>query len=64
MKIKIATYNILHGYHKDQILENIETLIGKGADVICIQEAEIPLEGGFHRIGKLNISTANFEVVI
>ncbi len=46
MKIKIATYNILHGYHKDQILENIETLIGKGADVICIQEAEIPLEGG------------------
>ena len=44
MKLTCATYNILHGYYKDQIFKNIKTLIEKGADVICIQEAEIEIE--------------------
>ncbi len=44
MKLTLATYNILHGYHKEKILENIKTLIDKGTDIICIQEAEIKFE--------------------
>jgi endonuclease/exonuclease/phosphatase family metal-dependent hydrolase len=62
MDIKIATYNILHGYNKEKVLENIRALVSKGADVICIQEAEIPLEGGFHLVGRLNIFKENFRV--
>jgi endonuclease/exonuclease/phosphatase family metal-dependent hydrolase len=44
MEITCATYNILHGCYKDKIFKNIQLLLDKGADVICIQESEIPLE--------------------
>jgi endonuclease/exonuclease/phosphatase family metal-dependent hydrolase len=44
MKLAFATYNILHGYHTEQILDNIKMFINKGAKIICIQEAEIPIE--------------------
>ncbi|MES2224348.1 MAG: endonuclease/exonuclease/phosphatase family protein [Patescibacteria group bacterium] len=40
----IATYNILHGYHKDLILNNIKILIEKDIDIICLQEADISFE--------------------
>lgn len=39
-----ATYNILHGYHRSMILRNIRFLIDEGADVICLQEAEVRFE--------------------
>jgi endonuclease/exonuclease/phosphatase family metal-dependent hydrolase len=42
--IKIVTYNILHGYHSDLIIKKIELLIEKGADVICLQEADLPFK--------------------
>ncbi len=42
--ITVATYNILHDYYADLILENIALLIEKGVDVICLQEAESKLE--------------------
>jgi len=39
--LKIATWNILHGTFKEDILEGLYFLIAKaGADVICLQEAE------------------------
>ncbi len=42
--ITLATYNILHGHFKDQILANIKNLFEKGADIICLQEADMPFE--------------------
>lgn len=42
--LKFATYNILHGYHSDLILKNLDSLIKKGADVICMQEADLPFQ--------------------
>ena len=44
MNLTCATYNILHGYHSDLIVKNIRFLIDQGADVICLQEAEIDFE--------------------
>lgn len=44
MTFTCATYNILHGYHRDMILENIRFLIAQGADVVCLQEAEVKFE--------------------
>ncbi len=44
MTVTCATYNILHGYHRDMILKNIRFLIDEGADVICLQEAEVRFE--------------------
>jgi len=44
MMLTCATYNILHGYHRDLILKNIRFLIGQGADAICLQEAEVRFE--------------------
>jgi endonuclease/exonuclease/phosphatase family metal-dependent hydrolase len=44
MTLTCATYNILHGYHRDLILKNIRFLIERGADVICLQEAEVRFE--------------------
>lgn len=44
MNITCATYNILHGYHRDLILKNIRFLIDEGADVICLQEVEVRFE--------------------
>lgn len=44
MKLTCATYNILHGYHRAQVLKNIAFLIGTGVDVICLQEVEVPFE--------------------
>lgn len=46
MNFTCATYNILHGYHRDLILKNIRFLIKEGADAICLQEAEIKFEKG------------------
>jgi endonuclease/exonuclease/phosphatase family metal-dependent hydrolase len=45
MTFTCATYNILHGYHEDMILRNIGFLMGKSADIICLQEAEVTFEG-------------------
>lgn len=42
--VTCATYNILHGYHRDLVLNNIRFLAEKGADVICLQEAEVDFE--------------------
>lgn len=36
----VASYNILHGYRHKQILDNLELLVEKGADIICLQEAD------------------------
>jgi endonuclease/exonuclease/phosphatase family metal-dependent hydrolase len=44
MTLTCATYNILHGYHRELILKNIRFLIDQGADVICLQEAEVRFE--------------------
>ena len=44
MKFTCATYNILHGYHRDLILNNIRFLMERSADVICLQEAEVGFE--------------------
>jgi len=44
MNLTCATYNILHGYHREMILKNIRFLMDQGADVICLQEAEIDFE--------------------
>ena len=44
MQITCATYNILHGYHRDLILKNLRFLIDEGTDVICLQEAEVRFE--------------------
>jgi endonuclease/exonuclease/phosphatase family metal-dependent hydrolase len=41
MRLTCATYNILHGYHREMILKNIRFLIDGGADVICLQEVEV-----------------------
>ena len=40
--LTVATYNILHGYHRELILQSIRGLIKKGTDVICLQETERP----------------------
>jgi endonuclease/exonuclease/phosphatase family metal-dependent hydrolase len=42
--LSLATYNILHGYHEEQILKNLSVLISKGAEIICLQEVDIPFE--------------------
>ncbi len=44
MRLTCATYNILHGYHRDMILKNIRFLMDQGVDVICLQEAEVRFE--------------------
>jgi len=49
MTITCATYNILHGYHRDLILQNIRFLIDEGADVICLQEAEVRFKGALRK---------------
>ncbi len=40
MNLTCATYNILHGYHREMVLNNIAFLMDSGADVICLQEVE------------------------
>ncbi len=40
MRIRLTTYNILHGYHSDLIIKNISFLIEKGVNVICLQEVK------------------------
>lgn len=42
--LKFATYNVLHAYHRDKIVANIKLLIEKGTDILCVQEAELPIE--------------------
>lgn len=49
MTITCATYNILHGYHRELILKNIRFLIDEGADVICLQEAEVRFKGALRK---------------
>lgn len=49
MTITCATYNILHGYHRDLVLQNIRFLIDEGADVICLQEAEVRFKGALRK---------------
>lgn len=44
MNVTCATYNILHGYHRAHILKNIRFLVQEGADVVCLQEAEVRFE--------------------
>lgn len=50
MTLTCATYNILHGYHRDLILKNIHFLIEEGADVICLQEAELRFEDALEEL--------------
>jgi endonuclease/exonuclease/phosphatase family metal-dependent hydrolase len=45
MKLKLATYNILHGFHSELVTNNIKFLIEQGANIICLQEADPPIEG-------------------
>lgn len=49
MTLTCATYNILHGYHREMILKNIRFLIDEGADVICLQEAEVRFKGALRK---------------
>ncbi len=49
MTITCATYNILHGYHREMVLKNIRFLIDEGADVICLQEAEVRFKGALRK---------------
>ncbi len=49
MTITCATYNILHGYHREMVLNNIRFLIDEGADVICLQEAEVRFKGALRK---------------
>lgn len=44
MKLTLTTYNILHGYYTHRIFENLKLLIEKGADIICLQEADASFE--------------------
>lgn len=50
MTITCATYNILHGYHRELVLNNIRFLIAEGADVICLQEAEVRFRGALRKL--------------
>ncbi|PIT91147.1 hypothetical protein COU17_01970 [Candidatus Kaiserbacteria bacterium CG10_big_fil_rev_8_21_14_0_10_49_17] len=50
MHITCATYNILRGHHTDLILKNIRFLIGEGADVLCLQEAEVSFEDSLREL--------------
>ena len=50
--LTVATYNILHGYRTSLILDDIKILIGKGADVICLQEADLPFENPLNDLLK------------
>lgn len=50
--LTVATYNVLHGYYAGLILKNIEFLIGKGADVLCLQETDLPFEKPLHGLLK------------
>ncbi len=57
MNITCATYNILHGYHREMILKNIRFLIDSGADVICLQEAEVRFKGALRKfIGQKDLA--------
>ncbi len=49
MTITCATYNILHVYHREMVLKNIRFLIDEGADVICLQEAEVRFKGALRK---------------
>src|SRR3989344_3409130 len=49
MTITCATYNILHGYHREMVLNNIRFLMDEGADVICLQEAEVRFKGALRK---------------
>src|SRR3989344_4935249 len=50
MTITCATDNILHGYHRELVLKNIRFLIEEGADVICLQEAEVRFKGALRKL--------------
>ena len=50
MTITCATYNILHGHHPHFVLKNIRFLIDEGADVICLQEAEVRFKGALRKL--------------
>jgi endonuclease/exonuclease/phosphatase family metal-dependent hydrolase len=54
MNIKVATYNILHGTYPDLIIKNIEFLVCKGADVICLQEAEPEIYDRINNLTKMH----------
>ncbi len=57
MTLTCATYNILHGYHRDMVLKNIRFLIDEGADVICLQEAEVRFKGALRKfIGQKDLA--------
>jgi len=39
--MKIVTYNILRAEYPDLILKNLEVLVEKDADIICLQEVVV-----------------------
>ncbi|MEK6888550.1 MAG: endonuclease/exonuclease/phosphatase family protein [Nanoarchaeota archaeon] len=57
--INLATYNILHGHYKENIIENIGRLIDRGADTICLQEADLPFE---KHLNELLASLPNWDI--
>lgn len=38
MKIKLLTYNIFNGTHKDSVIKNISGLAREGVNIFCLQE--------------------------
>lgn len=48
--ITVATYNILHGYYAQTILEDLKLMIDRGVDVFCLQEADLPFEQPLHTL--------------
>lgn len=57
MKIILVSYNILHGHNSSLILKNIEFLISKGANIICLQEADLPFKNSLNKFLGLKLKT-------
>ena len=55
MKIALASYNILHGHHSDQIIKNINFLISKGANVLCLQESDLGFKKSLNNLLKTKL---------
>ena len=61
MKIVLASYNILYGHHRDLIIKNIKFLIEKGANVVCLQEADPQFKKSLNRLLKKKLNNWKAE---
>jgi len=61
--LTLATYNILHGYHSEEILENIKLIMEKGADIICLQEIDPPFKESLSDFLKSSYSSWSLHSV-